>query len=159
MKRMLVFLLLTLLKVGVLCSQTIMIVDIIDGVEQNIELSTASKISFQTDSIVILPRTGDATTMIYAITDIRKLAFDGSIVTGLDTVEQPRVTIYPNPVSDYFMINGIQKGNLPLKVFSLNGRVVIRGRYRYGSRVDVSSLASGLYLIQVGGDNCKFVKK
>lgn len=159
MKRMIVILMLILLKVGLLHSQTVMVVDMVNGVEHNVELTTASKILFQSDGVVISPRTGNNNELVCALHDIRSMTFIESIINGMDTVEYPGIHVYPNPVADNLTIEGIRTSDLPLTVYSLDGSVVIYGRYYYGGRVNVSSLAPDTYLIQVGDYNCKFVKK
>lgn len=159
MNRLLFISMLIFLHIGELYSQTIMVVDLINGVEQNVELTIGSCITFPEDSIVVTTRTESYFASSYAISDVRKLSFHESIITDVNSVEQSSIHVYPNPVADYLTIVGIGKRDLPLTVFSLDGSVVIRGHYRYGSRVIVSSLAPGPYLIQVGSYNCKFVKK
>lgn len=159
MKRMTVVLMLLLLYVGGLYSQTVMVVDVIDGVGQNIELTTESRLSSQSDSVVILPRSGNNNVLVFAIRDIRRMTFDEAIISVMDSVERPRIHVYPNPVADNLTIEGGGTSNLPLTVYSLDGRVVIHERLFQGNPIDVRALAPGSYLIQIGGYRCKFVKK
>ena len=159
MKRILIISMLALLKVGTLHSQTIMVVDMINEAVQNIGLSSTSKMSFWSDSVVISPRTGNVNAQSYAISNIRRITFFDTVITRLDTVESTKILIYPNPVADYLVIDGMGMRDLPFIVFSIDGSVVIRGKYHHGSPIDVRSLASGTYFLKVGRYNCKFVKK
>lgn len=87
------------------------------------------------------------------------MIFIEAIINGMDTVEHLGIHVYPNPVTDNLTIEGIGTSDLPLTVYSLDSSVVIRGQYRCGSHVDVSSLSPGTYLIWVGECRCKFVNK
>lgn len=159
MKQILFIFLLAILKVGVLCSQNIMVVDMLDGMGQNIELSTESNITYNADSIIILPRTGVMTPMTFAISDVRKLFFLETNVTGKQEDIHSSCSVYPNPVVNGFFINGLDEGDYLLTIYSMDGKAIICRNYYYGERIDVSSLEPGVYIIQVGNYNGKFVKK
>ncbi|SMB98841.1 Ricin B lectin [Hymenobacter roseosalivarius DSM 11622] len=57
------------------------------------------------------------------------------------------VTIYPNPATDYVML---PTGTDYVQIISMTGKTVLEKRGTLGQRLDIQSLASGLYLVRVG---------
>ena len=96
---------------------------------------------------------------------------DTTIVTPADTTiipdidpEEPTVpefkyegpvVAYPNPVSDYLTILGIKEDTY-VRVYNLNGKLCIES---LGSKVDVSRLIRGSYLLRVEDCDMMFIKK
>lgn len=87
-----------------------------------------------------------------------KVVESGS-VTGIDDVESAQVAVYPNPANDMIMVEA-ENVNL-VQVMDINGRVVLSSE-RAG-RLDVSALASGVYVVRVvcadGVSTTKIVKE
>ncbi|AZA78246.1 T9SS C-terminal target domain-containing protein [Chryseobacterium sp. G0186] len=92
-----------------------------------------------------------------------------SIMTGdvqtttLGTTElaKSRIQIYPNPVADFIRISGIDDGKT-IQIYDTDGRL-IRSE-NFGSRVNISQLASGAYILKITGKSFqsyefKFLKK
>jgi len=77
--------------------------------------------------------------------------------TGLNNSNCGHASIFPNPAKDGFNIN---TGEVPsiLNVFDLNGEKLITRQVAGDSYVDISSLASGAYLVEVNGIRTKLVK-
>jgi hypothetical protein len=60
----------------------------------------------------------------------------------------PLVQVYPNPVTDGVLnINGLK--NASVKIFSTNGSQLISLERFSGSTIDVSSLPTGVYIMNV----------
>ena len=85
--------------------------------------------------------------------------------TTLATVlnESVPLSIYPNPAESQITINTGQEEPISLKVINLNGVVVLQQTVENGSSLDVSSLNSGVYIIQAVVNNevqtLRFIKK
>jgi hypothetical protein len=75
------------------------------------------------------------------------------------TISQDNFTIFPNPASGELQIIGAQSGEVHL--FDLLGREVLHGMIpENGSlTLDVSFLPSGLYFVNDGITQAKFVKE
>jgi hypothetical protein len=58
-----------------------------------------------------------------------------------------KLQILPNPVTDFFIVNNIQKGSL--KIYNLSGNIIVNSQFVNNTKIDVSSLNTGLYLIEV----------
>ncbi|MEP7095940.1 MAG: T9SS type A sorting domain-containing protein, partial [Flavobacterium sp.] len=75
-----------------------------------------------------------------------------------DNVEASKLTLYPNPVADQLYISSDNQKVENVMVYSLSGAVVKNISNEVES-VDVSSLASGNYLVRVKTDQGLFTKK
>jgi uncharacterized repeat protein (TIGR02543 family) len=93
--------------------------------------------------------------------------FDGDVVTGnitlyakwttgtaIETVNTDKLQIYPNPTNGIVHISNADGAEI--KVYSLNGELLLRTRE---SRVDLSGYPSGVYLLRIGDETLKVVKK
>ena len=63
--------------------------------------------------------------------------------------------VYPNPVSEYITISGVDE-DVKVAVVSMDGEVMMTGK---GSKVEVSNLNQGTYVLIVNGEKVKFIKK
>ncbi len=77
--------------------------------------------------------------------------------SGLNEIDsdQSFIFVYPNPVSDYIQISGVDE-DAEVLIFDMNGNVVSR---THGKRVDVSEMNNGNYILNVNGNSVKFIKK
>jgi len=66
------------------------------------------------------------------------------------------IKLYPNPARDILNISNTT--NEEYKIFDMGGKIVSSGKLERGS-VNVSSLISGVYVIQVGKISERFIKK
>jgi len=62
--------------------------------------------------------------------------------------DNPIISIYPNPTSDFFSIN-IDQDIAKVEVFNIIGRHIKTFKSVESDRFDVTNLASGLYLIRI----------
>ena len=86
-KRMFILMLSLLLGRGMLCAQTNLTVAMMDGDEYVNELSTATRITFASDSIFISSDVKANTALMLPIADVRKLSFTESIETDAKAEE------------------------------------------------------------------------
>lgn len=64
-----------------------------------------------------------------------------------------QIFVYPNPAHDYIQISGMDR---QLEIYSISGAKVLSA---FGNKFDVSGLKAGQYIVIVGGNNMKLVKK
>jgi aminopeptidase N len=64
--------------------------------------------------------------------------------------------IYPNPAKDELFVSGLKK-QTDYRIYTADGRLVKKGNTE--KKIDISSLAKGVYLITIEQTNFKFVKK
>ena len=63
-------------------------------------------------------------------------------------VVENRTTVYPNPAENNIYIEGIE-GNSEATIYTIDGKLVKNTILGLGRRIDVSSLSSGTYVLQV----------
>jgi len=67
-----------------------------------------------------------------------------------DTVKA--VIVYPNPANGFVVLSGIDKGQV--SIYNSNGLLVLKDTdYESGTRIDISRLPSGLYVLQIKNDD------
>ena len=76
-----------------------------------------------------------------------KIVFDVRFNSGIEETIND-ILIYPNPANDLININGINEGEI--SIYNILGEVIYTNEInQVKSKVDVSSLTSGKYFIQV----------
>jgi len=125
-----------------------------DGTETTYVLSEVQKIVFDGNSMTVNMKSG------FNATDITCVHFLLSEDVGVKNPELPaRVFIFPNPVTTNLTVSGTDK-DLKINLFDLSGKLLKSVPAQDNStNIDVTSLQRGVYLLQVGGQVLKFVKK
>ena len=77
-------------------------------------------------------------------------------VVNYDDSDYLGIHIYPNPVRDYLQIYGVENV-LELSIYDLSGQLIITASD--SNVLDVSSIASGMYFVQIQTSQQTFVKK
>ncbi|MBP2617116.1 T9SS type A sorting domain-containing protein [Chryseobacterium jejuense] len=80
---------------------------------------------------------------------------------GIQEVSKGKIQVFPNPVSDFIQISGINDGQV-IQIYNIDGRL-IRSEV-FDSKVNVSQLTSGVYVLKIKtrgmqSHEFKFVKK
>lgn len=86
---------------------------------------------------------------------------DGLIGTlSSDTFEKTGISIYPNPSSDVITINNVNfTEKMKYNIISVNGQTVLSGEITTASqRIDISSLNSSIYFLNIGTNSFKILK-
>ena len=82
---------------------------------------------------------------------------------GLEEVSSvKKLLIYPNPTKSTFTINNIENAfsNFEYKIIDLTGRFIKNGKSKFSEQVNIESLTSGNYIIQIETENGeKFTEK
>lgn len=125
-----------------------------DGEELAYQLTEESQLYFNNgESLVIDDGTGATAT--FQLADIRKIVC--SEVADIQENTASRVQIFPNPARDCFVTHNLT-GSKPARVYTLDGRLVKMFQASEGLLVDVSDLASGIYLLHIDGQTLKLMK-
>ena len=68
--------------------------------------------------------------------------------------------IFPNPTSEFITINSLAKNNLSFSIFSTVGKTVMNGNINKSNpKINISNLESQLYILMIGGNSFKIIKK
>ncbi len=130
-----------------------------------ITLTSGNKVSYPvTDQLTINVADGkftiESANVTYAFNDIKKYTFEGS--SGITAVKPnaTTVTAYPNPVADVLTVT-FGDTNAKIEVIGLNGAAVIAPTlYANGSaQVDLQGLPSGTYILKIGNETIKILKR
>ncbi|MDP5172074.1 MAG: T9SS type A sorting domain-containing protein [Bacteroidia bacterium] len=68
----------------------------------------------------------------------------------------PQIGLYPNPATDILMVTGITE-QVPIQILTLQGAVVMESIG--GPKLNISTLASGIYVLRIEGQHLTFVKQ
>ena len=90
------------------------------------------------------------------ISDIRSIVFTDNTKSEIQEIEisDNKIRIYPNPVQETLNIESGE--SVSFKIFDLDGRLLLHGD---GNSIDVSSLKTGTYLLQINNNTLKFIKQ
>ena len=79
--------------------------------------------------------------------------------TGVESVESDScASFWPNPCDDRLFVKAVAEGEV--RILDLNGNTVMAAEVAEGvSCIDMTSVASGIYLIRIDGTTWKLIKK
>ena len=77
--------------------------------------------------------------------------------TGIENIATTTLIIYPNPTKDKIVIKSVIKGEVEIR--NILGEIIITSQKETESKViDISDLASGIYILKIGQTSRKFFK-
>lgn len=117
--------------------------------EDYISLPTIQKITFVKGNCVVTTTTGDYT---YPLSEIKKMYFS---VDDPDAIES-----LPQEAENLQYKDGKLKveGDGMLRIYSANGALVQLANVKKGANINLSSLKSGLYIVNMGDKTIKLTK-
>lgn len=111
----------------------------------------------------------------FTITNVRVISNDGTIIpidpqpteitvvdntTGLETLYNQGLSIYPNPASSSVRINSEYPGSIEATLYDLNGKLITSISSMTGEgTLELTNIPSGLYIISVNQEGRRMVKK
>jgi len=146
---------LVLLAAGQLFAQSFKMITLsADGSTENYLVSEVQKITFDTgsDKMIVNLKTGSD------VANITCVSFEDA--TGIQTPKpESSISVFPNPVQETLTVNGVKKDAV-INVYSMSGALLKTVTAQDNStKVDVSSLQQGIYLLQIDKQVVKFIKK
>ncbi|MCK9204739.1 MAG: YCF48-related protein [Bacteroidales bacterium] len=75
------------------------------------------------------------------------------IMVGTEELQYGKIRIYPNPASEVVRVSVPENTGMVVTIYDALGNQVLDGAFSNPASLDVSSLASGIYLIKVKTDN------
>lgn len=125
MKKWILFAALLTMVGGRLAAQTMMNVITFED-EQTITLDSSISMLYFFDSMAICSGLDSDTVLVFPLAEVRKIVFYENIVTNADEVGTlESIKIYPNPVKDCFMIEGIGE-NCQFTIYSMSCEKIIQ---------------------------------
>lgn len=86
---------------------------------------------------------------------LKQIDFDGtydySVIIAVDFIKQVSFKLFPNPVRDNLIIQGLLNDEVNVAIIGMKGQILYEGTARIEDNlsVDVSSLNQGLYYVQI----------
>lgn len=68
--------------------------------------------------------------------------------TGIVEETLPNINIYPNPSKDWIKIDGLTELS-NIQIFDVTGKLVLSQEYQVDDRIDISSLTTGMYILNI----------
>ena len=126
----------------------------IDGTQQLQDIEKIGKWIFVEENLQLLDKSENLLAT-EPIAEIKKITFSNSASeTATENIAINSIIIYPNPTQDILHINTSTPQTL--RVFDLQGRLLL---IENSMQVNVSSLNTGTYLLQVGTQVIRFIKQ
>ena len=147
-----------LLFFALICSLQMMVANLVvehrSGADLLQDISLIGKWVFVGEDLQLLDKQGN-TLATEPLAAIKRITFAPSgPQTATGNVKENTVLVYPNPTHDVLMIQGIEPQTL--RVYDLQGRML---KAENGTQVSVGNLAEGTYLLQIGTQVVRFIKK
>lgn len=140
------------------CSMQMMALNLVvehrSGADLLQDIAIIGKLVYVGDELQLLDNEGDILAT-EPLDKIKKITFFvHGPVTNIENMDTNSILIYPNPTRDVLMIEGVDSQTL--RVYDLQGRLI---KTENSTQVDVSNLAEGIYLLQIGTQVVRFIKK
>ena len=141
-----------------LCSLQVMALNLMvehrSGAELLQDIALIGKWVYVGDDLQLLDKAGNVLAT-EPLANIKKITFSVSgSMTSIEDVQPSNIVVYPNPTQDVLMIQGIEAQ--ALRVYDLQGRMLLQ---QEGTQIGVSQLSEGTYLLQIGTQVVRFIKK
>ena len=141
-----------------LCSLQVMALNLVvehrSGAELLQDIALIGKWVYVGDDLQLLDKAGNVLAT-EPLANIKKITFSVSgSMTSVEDVQPSNIVVYPNPTQDVLMIQGIEAQ--ALRVYDLQGRMLLQ---QEGTQIGVSQLSKGTYLLQIGTQVVRFIKK
>lgn len=140
------------------CSLQVMALNLVvehrSGAELLQDISLIGKWVYVGNDLQLLDKAGHVLAT-EPLANIKKITFSVSgSMTSVEDVQPSNIVVYPNPTQDVLMIQGIEAQ--ALRVYDLQGRMLLQAE---GTQVGVGQLTEGTYLLQIGTQVVRFIKK
>ena len=114
------------------------------------------------DSVLITPQANGECTLTIRFNSNGKtinktLTVTVDSTTGITGTKTQIISVYPNPFTDYIMVDAAENGMAT--IFDLSGKMVLKANLKNGNNhIVTSALQKGVYMLNVSGYTVKIVK-
>ena len=123
------------------------------GAEEKQDIATIGKLVFVEENIQLLDKDGNILAT-EPIANVKKICFASETNTNVNDTLVNTILVYPNPTQDVLMIQGA--ASQTLRVYNLQGSLLLT---QWGDQISVGNLPDGTYLLQIGTQVVRFIKK
>ena len=100
---------------------------------------------------------GSSTTILSAINTGYVACNTTSI--GIELNGPNRINIYPNPVKNKIFISNLKEDNTLVKIYDINGKLVLENKISNKEYLNISKLSKGIYQIKFEGSDWNEIRK
>ena len=123
------------------------------GAEEMQDIARIGKLIFVEENIQLLDKDGNILAT-EPIANVKKICFAPPTNTDVNDTLVNTILVYPNPTQDVLMILGAESQTL--RVYNLQGSLLLT---QWGNQISVGNLPDGIYLLQIGTQVVRFIKK
>ncbi|HZK03838.1 MAG TPA: T9SS type A sorting domain-containing protein [Bacteroidaceae bacterium] len=86
-----------------------------------------------------------------------KISPVSSPTSGVNNLNTSKISIYPNPFTDYIVVSAQKNGTAT--IYNLSGKAMLNTDIKNGSNyIDTSLLTKGVYILKIDGNSIKIIK-
>ena len=149
-----VFILICVICCSLQTMATNLVIEHRSGAEVLQDIATIGKLVFVEENIQLLDKSGDILA-IEALANIKQITFaTAGISEDVNDTIVNAIVVYPNPTQELLIIQGIESQTL--RIYDLQGRLL---KTEWGNQISVGNLSDGTYLLQIGTQVVRFIKK
>ena len=142
----------------ILCSLQTMATNLViehrSGAEVLQDIAIIGKCLVVGENIQLLDKSGNVLA-IEPLANIKQITFaTAGISEDVNDTIVNAIVVYPNPTQDVLMIQGAESQTL--RVYNLQGSLLLT---QWGNQISVGKLSDGTYLLQIGTQVVRFIKK
>lgn len=131
-----------------------------DGAAWDHSLSVAGKGSNSSYSLVLTGLSGQLYYRLKMVDTDGRTTYSNVITAQIYCTQHDELSVYPNPASGTIRIKSASLINTTVRIFNPNGQLVKQVKYSAGESIDISSLPSGVYFMQIDGSSTiKLIKQ
>lgn len=123
------------------------------GAEEMQDIARIGKLVFVGENIQLLDKEGNII-VTEPIANVKKICFTPPTNTNVNDTLVNTILVYPNPTQDVLMIQGA--ASQTLRVYNLQGSLLLT---QWGNQISVGNLPDGTYLLQIGTQVVRFIKR
>ena len=148
-----IFILICVICCSLQTMATNLVIEHRSGTEKMQDIALIGKLVFVEDSIQLLDKEGNLLAT-ESIANIKKIYFAPPTETDVNDTLVNTILVYPNPTQDMLMIQGA--ASQTLRVYNLQGSLL---QTEWGNQISVGNLPDGTYLLQIGTQVVRFIKR
>ena len=148
-----IFILICVICCSLQTMATNLVIEHRSGAEEMQDIATIGKLVFVEENIQLLDKDGNILAT-ESIANVKKICFAPPTNTDVNDTLVNTIIVYPNPTQDILMIQGAE--SQMLRVYNLQGSLL---QTEWGNQIAVSHLPDGTYLLQIGTQVVRFIKK
>ena len=148
-----IFILICVICCSLQTMATNLVIEHRSGAEEMRDIATIGKLVFVEENIQLLDKDGNILAT-EPIANVKKICFTPPTNTNVNDTLVNTILVYPNPTQDVLMIQGA--ASQTLRVYNLQGSLLLT---QWGNQISVGNLPDGTYLLQIGTQVVRFIKR